>query len=238
MNRVTSLRILQFNVCHSFLTHTEILIEAVGRWDLIAIQEPGIQDRGWGPFTATNPAFHTVFHANLTARTCFHVLKAVDIGKWEFGRVDPLIQTLHLRTNFTTLNIHNIYNQDRTLPFSAFTDLLSLPGEHVLVGDFNLHHSKWGGERVRNAEATAESLAATIPSTLTLATPRGLRTWERTGQENASWATIDLAFLTTGISYRLEFCGEVRDLPLPSDYIPIQLILNTSITPSKTTQRR
>ena len=50
-------------------------------------------------------------------------------------------------------HIHNVYSQPlgnpRTTayesPFALLPDLLLEPGEHILLGDMNVHHPMWGG---------------------------------------------------------------------------------------------
>ena len=62
-------------------------------------------------------------------------------------------QLITLRLGATQINVHNIYSP----PPASYTDnseistlvvllhTLRIPGEHVVVGDFNLYHPLWGG---------------------------------------------------------------------------------------------
>lgn len=92
----------------------------------------------------------------------------------------------------------------------------------VLVGDFNLHHPGWGGDRVAQAEKDAEILhQATSTAGMRCLLPPGLRTYSRSATDSGDFSTtIDLAFA----GQRLEFRAHpTRALSVPgfdSDHRP------------------
>ena len=111
------------------------------------------------------------------------------------------IESIHLRVNTevkqTELIIHNIYNScsistsftgsPSTLPQLA--EALAAPGEHLVVGDFNLHHPYWGGPRCLTRHAMADKTIEIATATqLNLLLPAGTITREQNQQKT----TIDL----------------------------------------------
>jgi len=70
-------------------------------------------------------------------------------------------------------------------------ELLRAEGEHILLGDFNLHHPFWGGVTVTCADNAADDLIrATEAAGLSLATEAGMETWVK----GISRSTLDLVF--------------------------------------------
>ena len=77
-----------------------------------------------------------------------------------------------------TIQIHNIYNPRQTnSSLCVLPELLRTKGEHILLGDFNLHHPFWGGIAVMSADNAADNLIrATEAAGLSLATKAGIET--------------------------------------------------------------
>lgn len=95
--------------------------------------------------------------------------------------------------------------------------------EVMLIGDFNLHYPRWGGERVRSANRAAHGLLRVMENRgLSLATPVGAITWRNAG---SAGMIIDLALLTEGLHDRLVRCAP-RDLPEEvEDYTAIKTVI-------------
>jgi hypothetical protein len=99
--------------------------------------------------------------------------------------------------------LYNLYNSPSTLP--ALHDYLSQHQdiEHIVLGDFNLHHPFWGGIARPLQHRMADQLLDLVGHfALDLATPVGTRTRSGKGQES----TIDLAFTTSSITPIIEHC--------------------------------
>ena len=123
------------------------------------------------------------------------------------------------------MHIHNVYNPS---PAAVTTDnpsrlnqargLIQAPGEHILVGDFNLHHPNWNnpGRFTYHSEAD-ELIEATTSAGMELLLPEGAVTWCSRGHESA----IDLVFATLGLADCVLGCGVREDLQHGSDYTPI-----------------
>ena len=72
-------------------------------------------------------------------------------------------------------------------------ELLVREGEHLVLGDFNLHHPLWCGPRNPATHQAADRVVETLLlRDMELATPQGMITWEA----RDSVSTIDLAFVS------------------------------------------
>lgn len=99
------------------------------------------------------------------------------------------------------LFIHNVYNRpDTGMPFVLRNELRKRPyGEHIIVGDMNVHHPLWGGP-ITDIDQEAEDLLIFLDdSKWDLLTEKGKLTWERGG----SSSVIDLTFVSEMLVERL-----------------------------------
>src|SRR3981081_2538907 len=102
----------------------------------------------------------------------------------------PDVCSLRLQLPDIVLWIHNFYNQPprsystTSYPSSLILlpELLAREGEHLVLGDFNLHHPLWSSPRNPAAHLAAEPVVeALLAGNMELATPRGTITWEARG---------------------------------------------------------
>ena len=106
-------------------------------------------------------------------------------------------------------------------------DLISRDGDHLLLGDFNLHHPMWCSPRNPTAHKAADRLIDLILSyDLSLASPKGGVTWEARGQSS----TIDLTFLSPRLKEQIVRCEIREDLDFGADHYPILTSLLLRIT--------
>lgn len=175
MNQTSTLKILQYNVRKSRdkVMATLLRDPSVMDYDILAIQEP------WrNPFLTTthHPAkdrFHLCYPAAVedgTARVCFFVNKRLDNTKWQFESQTKDMCSLHIRCEAEAqtqgrLHVHNVYNPGRAsenresvLPLLCTLLERYERDEQVVLGDFNLHHRSWGGDRVVQEDQGAEEL--------------------------------------------------------------------------------
>lgn len=166
MNQTNTLSILQYNVRKSRDTVMATLLRdpKVSEIDVLAIQEP------WrNPYMATthHPAkdmFHLCYPPDDSdarpARVCFFVNKRLDHNKWQFDVHSRNACSLTIEMQGETpmqrqIGIHNVYNpvrgsEERESVLPAINRLLEtaaaarITTEHMVLGDFNLHHSVWG----------------------------------------------------------------------------------------------
>lgn len=167
----------------------------------------------------------------------------------EFPTADICTLKLKIRvgnssvTEPSLINIHNVYNpspvsstsinRPSTLPAAAHQ--LVGPGPHILLGDFNLHHPFWNGPSRPTQHAAADHLLDLVDEhRLSLALPRGTITWQARG----SMSTLDLVFLSEGLSNRILQCGTALGLAQSSDHLPVSTILQLASIPLPPVRRR
>lgn len=94
---------------------------------------------------------------------------------------------------------------------------LRQPGEHLLLGDFNLHHPTWSALE-RPASAHSEHLLRLLQrQEMTLHLPSGTKTLH----QKKIQTTIDLVFGSSGLTNRLLCCSAADQLGTNSDHYPI-----------------
>lgn len=216
--------------------------DQVGLYDIIALQEPWkntLENRTYCP-RASNfvPAYD-----DCKRRSCFLVNKNLDTTTWHAEFLGPDLAILNLRLKGTSIWIYNTYSQppggygvtEYPTPIPRLAPLLEREGEHILLGDFNLHHPMWSGVRNPTIHIAAEPLAQLVAlHNLSLALPRGEITWEARGFSS----TIDLVFLSPGLQERLISCSVRRDLDFGSDHYPISTELELESTRIEQIPRR
>ena len=204
---------------------------------IIAIQEP------WrNPKMATTvkpPNYHLIYPKHADTRVCFYVSKRLDVLKWDAEEHSPDLITLILHLKHQELHIHNCYNQPPKLATShelgilqGLPAVLRKPGEHLLLGDFNLHHPIWGGVVVPTQHALADDLIEiTQQANMQLILPQGTITWRR----NNSQSTLDLAFATPWTTNCVQQCQPCDELDSDSNHVPIitTLLANTPTRPQQ-----
>jgi hypothetical protein len=111
-------------------------------------------------------------------------------------------------------------------------NLLEQAGEHIVLGDFNLHHPLWCGVRNPAAHKAADQLIDILQIyELNLTLPRGSVTWERKG----SASTIDLVFIGPILRNRILECQVRKDLGHGSDHFPVST--EVALTPVEAPQQ-
>ena len=124
------------------------------------------------------------------------------------------------------LHIHNVYNPSpssysstdspSTLP--VVRQQLATDAQHVLLGDFTLHHPFWNGITRPTQHAAADQLLNIVEEfDLSLTLPKGTVTWEARN----SFSTIDLVFMSEFLAERLEHFMSRPEMIQSSDHIPI-----------------
>ncbi|KAF6525599.1 hypothetical protein HZS61_011394 [Fusarium oxysporum f. sp. conglutinans] len=220
----------------------------IGRYDILAIQEP------WkNPFDTTthHPAkdqFHLCYpdkDQTLPARVCFFINKRLDHSRWHFEEANRDLGSLNLRLGTEEeqrIMVHNVYNPTQTATERGST--LPLLGkaleqlsqhEQIIIGDFNLHHELWGGDRVQRADPNAAELITIIEDhCLTSNLVPGTITYE----ERDGRTTIDLCLTTAGLVGRLIQCEIETNMDHDSDHLPIVTSLDLNIVKMMAKPRR
>jgi len=229
------LKILQYNVQKRKDAVLVPLLhqESVQDIDIIAIQEP------W-----RNAFLSTTYNAHATGftlayaseeedtRVCFYINKRLNTQQWEITHRSRDLCSMRLEINSDNnrnsniINIHNVYNPSpistsstegpTTLP--QLKSMLTAGEEHIIIGDFNLHHPLWTAPSYLSRHKAADQLVdIVVEENLKLLLPIGTITREAHGQRT----TIDLAFATESTANRMLSCGVANTLSMGSDHLPI-----------------
>ena len=114
--------------------------------------------------TSANCPYPLLLPPNGRFRTCFYINKASPVSSWSHtqSKLTPDYCQVTIRLITGKLTIHNLYSATpptptRTERNSPIPDMLwnimLQGGEHLFVGDFNLHHQQWGGMGVTRSDA-------------------------------------------------------------------------------------
>ena len=232
MKDTNSINILQYNVRNDRVsTMIPLLADSNTQdYDVIAIQEPWRSTHAPTTLSSHQSGFHLLYRPGGDTRVCFYVNEKIDPESWEveFPTADLCTLKLNVSTDGVTrtLHIHNVYNPSpssysstdspSTLP--AVRQQLAADAQHVLLGDFNLHHPFWNGVTRPTQHAAADQLLDIVEEfDLSLTLPKGTVTWEARN----SFSTIDLVFMSEFLTERLEHCMSRPEMNQSSDHIPI-----------------
>ena len=244
MKDIKTLSILQYNVRNDQVkTMIPLLADPrTQNYDIIAVQEPWRNPNVPTTLNSYQSGFHLLYRPGGDTRVCFYVNANINPSSWdvEYPSADICTLTITVHTGITakTINIHNIYNPSptsytstnspSTIPTAA--QQLRKNGEHILLGDFNLHHLFWSGPFRPTVHAVADQLLDLIREyDLSLTLPRGTVTWETRN----TYSTIDLVFISESLAERLEHCKSRPKMDQSSDHILIstKLQLTSEILP-------
>lgn len=222
-----SLKILQYNVWKSKDRVMAPLLAdpRIQDFDIIALQEPWTnryKDTTYCPRAA--PFF--LAYPPEKGRCCFLINKKLDISTWEPSFTSPDLGSLQIQAGGRRIWVHNVYSQppkshsdiSSPTPIPMLTNLLEQEGEHIVLGDFNLHHPLWCGIRNPTAHKVADQLIDILHShELNLTLPHGSITRRIKGEES----TIDLVFMDPILQNKVVECQVRQDLDHGSDHLPI-----------------
>ncbi|KAI0993834.1 hypothetical protein K3495_g14350, partial [Podosphaera aphanis] len=163
--------------------------------------------------TINHPAYHLVFPNFKNSRTCIYVSKSLALNKWESEAVPD-----EAKGDITSISLQTKQGKVQELGTLRWIPrILSYDGQHILVGDFNLHHYRWGGQ-VPSHHKTAEDLLEILESKgMKLILPEGTITWK----SRNSQSTLDLAFTSNSLEETIIRCHPSEELESSSDHLPL-----------------
>jgi len=236
-----SLKILQYNVNKS---RTKVLMgllqdPEIASYDIIATQEPWRNPFNNAPYNPRSSPFHTSDQGDKDSRVCTYINKRIQTDKWsethhtkDFTTITLRtqgVQTEHDQQELRTINIHNVYNQQsshsetqETESLRTLREALKMPGEHIIIGDLNLHHPSWGGPSYPMQHKLADNLLDIVrDADLNLTLPQGTITRDCQRGNNHEQTTIDLVFTTAVLEQQVVRCGVEMKVDQSSDHLPI-----------------
>ena len=175
MTERNTLKILQYNVRKSRETVMILLLqdERIKEYDILAIQELWHNMFISTTYNARFNSFHLVHSGVKGSRVCFYINEKIKISTWKMTFLtkdtDTLIIEWEDQIDRSILHIHNIYNSssssynDRELnSLKNLLWMLTVLKLHILLRDFNLHHSYWSGLRRLTQHALTDNLIEMI----------------------------------------------------------------------------
>ena len=240
MQNCKTLMILQYNVWGSKAVVIPLLADRrIHEYDIIAIQEPWQNPHMPATYCPASAPF-TPAYPPRQGGACLLINRHLDTSRWLVTFPDKNLTTLRLDTEMGRIWIHNIYSRPPgaynttryDTPIPKLRKALSEEGEHILLGDFNLHHPRWSGIGDPTHHDMADTLVEIYQRRgLDLCLPPGTTTWNRDGYKS----TIDLVFATELVQQRITECQARPDLGHGFDHHPISTVLD--IEPSRPPER-
>ena len=235
-----SIKILQYNVNKSRNKVLAGLLAdpRVADFDIIAIQEPWRNTYDSSAYNTRDSGFHLVDKKDGDSRVSMYINKRISTDSWSEVSHSLDSHTITLRVGTTQINIHNVYSpppashtdNSELNALAALTQALRMEGEHVIVGDFNLHHPLWGGPAYQYQHTVADTLLDTMRNAgVELALPQGTITREAMRGDIVERTTIDLIWLSADLMPRLIQCRVARELEQSSDHLPIITWIQTEV---------
>lgn len=180
--------------------------------DVLAIQKPCYTKQTKSSYNPSTSMFHLVYKGKKDTRVCFYINKKLDIEMWEvfYSSKDFCLLKLNICNEATTNSktniiwVHNVYSLSPEsytfLTSQSFLPAVEIalkePGDHILLGDFNLHHPSWNNLGRHTYHALANRLIAIIEDKdLELILPKNTVTWRSRGYQSM----IDLIFTSDTI---------------------------------------
>ena len=224
----------------------------IAEYDILAIQEPWRNRFDAAVYNPRSSPFHTLDLKQPDSRACIYVNKRISVNEWTETFHSPDLCTITLRIAGGTpaerlINTHSVYNpppishQDTTDPgtIPALRQALQMPGEHIILGDFNLHHPVWAGPLYPHQHRLADDLLDLMRSTgAELALPQGTITREFQKGRISERTTIDLIFATETLTEQIEHCKVVREIEQSSYHLPIATCFSLETAPEPTPTRK
>jgi exonuclease III len=230
---MNTLRILQYNVQKSKNGVLILLLE--GRhesYDIIAVQELWLNPQVKTTYCLNSCPYTLVFPQQGRACTSIYINKQIPLSQWH-SSATPDYSWVKLELDSGPITIHNIYSEtpnsyestEWNTPIPEMLEAVQNPGRHLVVGDFNLHHTLWGGQNVRRQHARATQLIEAIrTSQLDLLLQPGTITREKHNNEPS---TLDLALSTPDLTAWITSCKVTND-HRGSDHKPIVTTIQIS----------
>ncbi len=245
----SSLFILQYNVRNS---KDDIMIfmlanSKIRDYDILTIQEFW---RNACVFTSYNSFivdFHLTYDEKDDVRVCFYINVKLNVNDWSIEHVffDVCIIKLKIiQKNISRIvHIHNVYNAS-SISYSSIKlfsslqtmkRLLNDDAKHVLLEDFNLHHSLWSKSIRFTQHVAVDQLIELFNTThMQFCLSQSIIIWKARN----SISTIDLMFMTNRFQACVTHCESRFDLNQFSDHILVFTIFTLKMKQTSITKKR
>ena len=251
-----SLLVYQYNTRRSkdvvmaqFLRDPEVL-----KADIIAIQEPWenpFKDDTHHPAKQTHELLWPA-EAETGGRARVYMFVSRKLAGWSHVAYSKDVQELRLKVSTRSESIEirevrfvNVYNQKeegweglnllKCIILSA-QDQNRRKMSYLILGDFNLHHPVWGGDKVTVDKEAEDVLELMDMANLDLWLEPGTITWP--GERNQAGTTIDLVLASSSLRGRMINCSVDEEVHADSDHLPVRTELDLKTSEVEVIKRR
>ncbi len=222
-----------------------LLIDSIVRqYDVLIIQEFWRNVCVSTSYNSFNIDFHLTYHNDDDVRICFYVNIKLDVNKWSMNFSFDNVCTLKLRNvDDRVINIHNVYNSSFIFYISkvvlivikTIKSKLNDEKEHILLKNFNPHHSMWK-EIFKSIQhdAANQFINVVLQTCMQLALSINTIIWKAKHSNN----TIDLVFMINWFVNNVISCETRFDLNQSWNHISILITLTLEIDSMSFKQKR
>ena len=159
--------------------------------------------------------FYLTYKLNVSIKICFYINQNINFQKWKMKHFSLNMNTFKLKfwlkLMIKMIYIHHVYNSlltsyvfiDNSFMLSMIKHQLQTDAKHVLMKNFNLHHSMWCGSSRFTQHAVMNQLLNLIETAdLNLILSQNMITW----QKKNAMSIIDLMFMLKYLREKLIHC--------------------------------
>jgi hypothetical protein len=196
--------ILQYNVKNKKKdTIMSFLIDfRIKEYDLLTIQKSWRNVCVFTFYNLFNVDFHLLYENSKNVKTCFYVNIWLHVDHWSINYVFDDVCMIRIKmTNNKWINVHNVYNvslnfyttRNALIIIKIVKNCLNDDEKHILLKDFNLHHSLWSdATKSTQHDATNQFFDVVQQTQFKFILFSNIIIWETRHFQN----TIDLIFMT------------------------------------------
>jgi hypothetical protein len=197
-------------------------------YDILTIQEFWHNACVFTSYNSFIVDFHLTYEKKNDVRVCFYINVKFNINDWSIEHVSFNVCIIKLKVSQKNVNrivyIHNVYSAS-SISYSSnelfsslktMKRLLNDDAEHVLLKDFNLHHSLWSDSTRFTQHVAINQLIELLNTThMQFCLSQNIIIWEARNSIN----TIDLMFITNRLQACVTHCESRFDINQFSDHI-------------------
>jgi hypothetical protein len=219
----------------------------IRNYDILTIQKSW---RNACVFTSYNSFivdFHLTYEKKDDVKICFYINVKLNVNDWSIQHVffDVCIIKLKITQKIISriVHIHNVYNAS-SISYSSnelfsslktMKRLLNDDAKHVLLKDFNLHHSLWSDSTRFTQHVAVDQLIELFNTThMQFCLSQSIIIWEAKNSIN----TIDLIFMTSRLQACVTHCENRFDLNQFSNHISVFTIFTLKMKQTSITKKR
>jgi hypothetical protein len=216
----------------------------IKEYDLLAIQKSWRNACVSTSYNSFNIDFHLFYEDTKNVKTCFYVNTRLHVDHWSMNYVSSDVCTIRIKmTNNKWINVHNVYNvslsfyttRSALIVIKTVKDCLNDDEKHILLKNFNLHHSLWSdATRSIQHDATDQLLNVVQQTQLRFILLSDIIIWETRHFQS----TIDLIFMTKKLQEELIHCMTKSKMNQSSNHISIFTKLMIIVKRNKSRRRR